>query len=107
MKRFVLIISVAVLGFAGLNAVIPSPIAAQTVNTEALQTQTFTVDKMTCAACPITVKTAMSRVDGVRSVTVNFEARTATVTFNATVTTAAEIAEASKNAGYPARTVEG
>ena len=28
-------------------------------------TQTFWVDNMTCAACPITVRKAMSRVDGV------------------------------------------
>ncbi|MDE3108877.1 MAG: heavy-metal-associated domain-containing protein [Acidobacteriota bacterium] len=37
---------------------------------------------MTCAACPITVKKALSRVEGVNSVNVNFDKKQATVTFD-------------------------
>ena len=58
---------------------------------------------MTCALCPITVRKAMERVEGVRSVEVDFEAKTASVAFDATATSAAEIAAASTNAGYPAK----
>ena len=105
MKRTIMIISAAaVLGLAGLGAVGMTPAAvAQATAETMLQTQTFTVAKMTCAACPITVRTAMQRVDGVRSVKIDFEAKTAIVTFDPAVTTAGEIAQASADAGYPAQ----
>lgn len=67
------------------------------------QTVTFTVEKMTCALCPITVRTAMQRVDGVKSVDVDLGAKTATVVFEASTVTPEQIAEASANAGYPAK----
>ena len=66
-----------------------------------LQTTVFRVEQMTCATCPIAVKTAMAGVKGVSSVEVNFDAKTATVAFDPTVATAAQIAAASTNAGYP------
>ena len=56
-------------------------------------TATFTVEKMTCATCPLTVRIAMKRVDGVID---------ATVTFDDSETTVKEIAEASTNVGFPA-----
>ena len=67
-----------------------------------LQTVQFTVGKMTCATCPITVRTAMSGVKGVHVVTVDFDTKMATVTFDPTVATVAQIAAASQNAGFPA-----
>ena len=67
------------------------------------QTRTFAIDHMTCPTCPITVKTAMGRVAGVRSVKIDFGAKTATVTYDAKVATPAKIAAASTNAGYPAK----
>lgn len=92
------------LALFGMTAVVPLtviPLAAQTVAAEA--TVTFTVDNMTCALCPITVKRAMEGVAGVRAVEIDFEARTATVVFDAAATSADAIATASANAGYPAR----
>jgi mercuric ion binding protein len=66
------------------------------------QTATFAIDNMTCALCPITVKRAMEGVAGVQSVTVDFDAKTATVVFDPSVTSVDAIAAASTNAGYPA-----
>ena len=108
MKRTIMIISAAaVLGLAGLGAVGMTPAAvAQATAETMLQTQTFTVAKMTCAACPITVRRAMQRVDGVQSVKIDFEAKTATVAFDPAVTTAGEIAQASTDAGCPAQVAE-
>ena len=65
------------------------------------QTVTLDVPGMTCAACPITVKTALKRVDGVRQVDVSFEQREARVTFEDTQTSVTELTEATANAGYP------
>lgn len=78
--------------------------AAQAAETE--QTATFDVPGMFCALCPVTVRKAMEGVAGVKTVTVDFEARTATVMFDPSVTTLEAIAAASANAGYPA-TVQG
>ncbi len=66
------------------------------------QTATFDVEKMTCATCPIAVRKAMQRVDGVKEVNVDLDSKTAVVTYNANVTTPAEIGNASTEVGFPA-----
>ena len=66
------------------------------------KTQSFAVEKMTCATCPISVKKAMSRVDGVHSISVDFETKTAVAVFDPTKTSAQAIADASTDVGYPA-----
>ncbi len=69
------------------------------------RTATFSVPGMTCALCPITVETAMSRVTGVKSVAADFDTKSATAVFEDTAVSAETIAEASANAGYPATIV--
>ena len=97
MKR---ILALALLGLsmpvATLVAIAPAAIAAEAT------TLTFAIKNMTCALCPITVKTAMEQVAGVQSVVIDFEAKTATVSFDPSLTTPTAIAAASTNAGYPA-----
>lgn len=90
------------LGFVGATAV--SPISAQSaaVQVAAIQSATFAVENMTCALCPVTVKKAMEQVNGVRSVEIDFAAKTATVVFDPSVTSIEAIAAASTDAGYPA-----
>ena len=46
----------------------------------ATRTVTLAVPGMTCAACPITVKTALAKVAGVEKTDVSFERREAVVT---------------------------
>ncbi len=91
------------LALFGLTAVAPMtaiPALAQSVAAE--QTVTFAVENMTCALCPVTVKRAMEGVEGVRAVEINFDAKTATVTFDSSVASPDAIAAASGSAGYPA-----
>ncbi len=106
MKRpLVIAVSLLALGAAGLlSATALTPLAAQSTTAEvaATQTATLAVENMTCALCPVTVKSAMQRVNGVRSVDVDFTAKTATVVFDPAVTSVEAIAAASTNAGYPA-----
>ncbi len=66
------------------------------------QTATFDVEKMTCATCPIAVRKAMQRVDGVKEVNVDLDSKTAIVTYDASITTTAEIGNASTDVGFPA-----
>ena len=68
----------------------------------ATQTVTLSVPGMTCAACPITVKQAITRVEGVSKTSVSFDRREAVVTFDDAKTTVQKLTEASANAGYPA-----
>jgi len=99
--------AIALLGAGGfaaldtLNAARAENPAQQAAANE--QTVTLTVENMTCALCPVTVKKAMEGVTGVKSVTVDFEAKTATVVFDPSAVSVADIAAASANAGYPAK----
>ena len=70
------------------------------------QEASFTVDKMTCATCPITVRKAMQRVDGVNEVSVDFDTKTVTVLFDSNLTDAKQIGAASTNVGFPATLIE-
>jgi len=56
---------------------------------------------MTCAACPITGKKALSRVDGVSKIEVSLEKREAVVTFDDTKTNVRKLTQATADAGYP------
>ena len=67
----------------------------------AVQTVTLSVPGMTCAACPITVKKALTKVEGVSQVDVSFDKREAVVTFDDAKTTIQKLTEATTNAGYP------
>ncbi|HCK84173.1 MAG TPA: heavy metal transporter, partial [Hyphomonadaceae bacterium] len=78
------ITALAVLGAIASLAPLQSAAQAQAQSAHAqVRTASFAVDNMTCATCPITVRTAMSRVDGVRAVEVDFDAKRATVTYDA------------------------
>jgi mercuric ion binding protein len=65
------------------------------------KTVTLDVPGMTCAACPITVKTAIAKVDGVKKVDVNFDKREAVVTFDDAKANVQKLTQATENAGYP------
>lgn len=67
----------------------------------AAQTVTLSVPGMTCAACPITVKKALSKVEGVSKTDVTFEKREAVVTFDDSKTTIQKLTKATEDAGYP------
>jgi|TARA_R110002126_G_scaffold63976_1_gene164059 mercuric ion binding protein len=67
----------------------------------ATQTVTLAVPGMTCVTCPITVKKALSKVEGVSKVDVGFEKREAVVTFDDAKTNAQKLTKATQDAGYP------
>ena len=85
-------------------------IAAATLFTAPLfaatQTATLKVPGMTCSACPITVKKALSRVEGVEKVEVSFEKKEAVVTFDDAKTNEKALIKATTNVGYPSEFVK-
>jgi periplasmic mercuric ion binding protein len=67
------------------------------------RTVTLDVMGMSCVTCPITVKKALSRVDGVGAVEVDFKQKRATVTFDDAKTTAEALTQATADAGFPSK----
>lgn len=67
----------------------------------AVKTVTLSVPGMDCPVCPITVKRALTKVDGVTKAEVNFDKRQAVVTFDDARTSVEALTKATTNAGYP------
>ena len=67
----------------------------------ATQTVTLSIPEMNCPACPITVKKALTKVEGVDKVNVNFDKREATVVFDDAKTAIEKLTKATELAGYP------
>lgn len=65
------------------------------------KTVTLSVPGMTCSVCPLTVKKALKKVDGVQKVSVTFEPKDAIVTFDDSKTSVDKLREATAKAGYP------
>lgn len=94
-------------GLAAAHALQSTEHGPAVVSAEATETiAQFSVENMTCATCPISVRSAMRRVDGVISVEIDTETNIATVAYDPALTTTAEIAAASTNVGYPANEID-
>lgn len=65
------------------------------------QTVTLDLPTMNCTMCPITVKKALTKVDGVSRAEVSYEDKEAMVTFDDEKTSADALIEATTHAGYP------
>ncbi|MGH8353595.1 MAG: mercury resistance system periplasmic binding protein MerP [Pseudomonas sp.] len=81
-----------------LAVLIAWPLAALAASPK---TVTLEVQNMTCPLCPITVKKSLEQVSGVQSVQVDFDQKTATVTYDPDQTQPGALTEATTNAGYP------
>ncbi|MBI4907274.1 MAG: mercury resistance system periplasmic binding protein MerP [Acidobacteria bacterium] len=79
-----------------LGAISAAPALAET------KTVRLSVPGMTCAACPITVKTALAKVQGVEKAEVSFEKKEAIVVYDDAKANVEKLKDAIKNAGYPA-----
>lgn len=65
------------------------------------QTVTLKLENMTCSLCTVTIKKALQKVDGVQNVAVDYDAKTAVVTFDVHKTNSAALIKATTDAGYP------
>lgn len=66
-----------------------------------VQTVTLDVQNMTCPVCPFTVSKALKNVPGVSKVSVDFYAKTATVSYDSSKTTTQALTQATGDAGFP------
>lgn len=65
------------------------------------RTVLLNVQNMTCPVCPLTIKKALSEVNGVQHIVIDYEAKTATVQFNDSLATSDKLTAATENAGFP------
>lgn len=65
------------------------------------KTVTLKVPGMTCSACPITVKKALNKIDGVSKVEVRYENKVAVVTFDDAKTNTKALIKATTDVGFP------
>lgn len=70
------------------------------------QTVTLSVPGMNCAACPITVKKALSRIPGVSTIEISLDTREVSVTFDDARTSVDALTHATGEAGYPSTLAE-
>tara|TARA_R110002153_G_scaffold200366_2_gene353724 strand:- start:2505 stop:2804 length:300 start_codon:yes stop_codon:yes gene_type:complete len=94
-----------------MNKLIPSIVfamltTASSMATAAEQTIKLSVPDMTCISCPYMVKQAISAVDGIKAVEATMEDRSATVTFEDTLTSIEAIQQATADIGYRSTPVE-
>lgn len=66
-----------------------------------MQTVVLSVPRMSCAACPITVKKALSHVAGVTQVSASLNKKEAVVIFDDMETSVETLISATENSGYP------
>lgn len=78
-----------------LGATLASPAWA------APKTVILSVPGMNCASCPVTVKTALKKVDGVSGIDVAYKQKEVTVTFDDAKTEIEALTQATTEAGYP------
>ena len=81
-----------------LIALLTGPLTALAANP---QTVVLDVKNMTCALCPITVKSALGKVPGVADTKIDLATMTATVKFDPDKANVAALVKATTNAGFP------
>lgn len=67
------------------------------------RTVTLNVSRMTCEACPITVKKALQKVQGVSKIEVRYEKKQVLVTFDDSKTNTDALVKVTTDAGYPSQ----
>lgn len=86
-----------------LVAIVSSLALASSPTWAAAKTVTLNVQGMTCPVCPITIKKALQKVDGVTQAKVSYKKKEAVVTFDDAKTTVESLTQATAGAGYPSK----
>ena len=81
-----------------IAALVALPLAALAA---APKTVTLAVQNMSCELCPITVRKSLEKVSGVSAVKVDFDRKSATVTYDPNQARPEALSKATTNAGYP------
>jgi periplasmic mercuric ion binding protein len=77
-----------------------TPVQSQKQNNS--QSVTLELQNMTCAMCKFTIKKALQGVEGLEEASVDYDTKTAKITFNPQKTSVDSLIKATTDAGYPA-----
>lgn len=78
-----------------------SLLAAASAIASTTKTVVLDVQNMTCPVCPITVKKSLEKVPGVIATKIDFDHKTATISFDPDKTTDSALTQSTGNAGFP------
>lgn len=92
------LIATSLLQTAHAEATVPAQLQQQQTS----QSVILDMQNMTCAMCKFTIKKALKGVEGVAEANVDYDAKTAEVTFNPQKTSVDALIKATTDAGYPA-----
>lgn len=98
-RPMLLIATILTLGMASSASAAAGVTAAQ--SNPQTRTVVLDVENMTCAMCPITVRKSLEAVSGVIQASASNDTKTATVTYDPTMTTPDALVRATSEAGYP------
>ena len=70
------------------------------------RTVKLSVPSMNCAMCPITVRKALEKVEGVTQANVNYETRFAVVVYDDQKTNVGQLTQATGDAGFPSTEIK-
>lgn len=97
------IVAVFVLGLLFLPYILPYAFAGETGGSTATRQVTLSIRNMTCAACAVTVKKSLTRVEGVKDAKVTSSPPQALVTYDPTKVSADRLMDATLKAGFPSK----
>lgn len=70
------------------------------------RTVKLSVPSMNCAMCPITVRKALEKVEGVTQANVDYETKSAVVVYDDQKTSVSLLTKATQDAGYPSTEIK-
>jgi MerR family mercuric resistance operon transcriptional regulator len=95
------VVAVLVLGLLFLPYIIPYAFAGENGGSTATRQVTLSIQNMTCAACAVTVKKSLTRVDGVKDANVTSSPPQAVVTYDPTRVSVERLEDATTKTGFP------
>jgi periplasmic mercuric ion binding protein len=102
LKTILLMLSLLAASLLLQTAHAEAAVPVQVQKQQTSQSVILDMQNMTCALCKFTIKKALQGVEGVEKANVDYDSKTASVTFNSQKTSVDALIKATTAAGYPA-----
>jgi periplasmic mercuric ion binding protein len=102
LKTTLLMLSLLATSLFVQTAYAEAAVSVQSQKQNSSQSVILDMQNMTCALCKFTIKKALQGLEGVEDTNVDYDTKTANVTFNPQKTSVVALIKATTDAGYPA-----
>ena len=102
LKATLLMLSLVTASLLQQTAHAGAAVPVQSKKQNSSQSVTLELQNMTCVMCKFTIKKALQGVEGLEEANVDYDTKTAKVTFNPQKTSVDALIKATTDAGYPA-----